>query len=198
MRVYHYTMPAQQMRGAVTALTGGRAKVPKLDGHMWVPIDDEHTYVYNWACAYSSSDPISPEFAEEWEAMNGRGKDDLVPGTFRLKKTLANDYMIDRERQRTKTFTGIIGINTQDFALQEGMGRIADRSLEHLGTTDKAIIATRQLLLEAIDDVANGKAPRGIDPAAYRSVRPYDDYVPRTAIGGSNSLPSSSRSGRRG
>jgi hypothetical protein len=95
-----------------------------------------------------------------------------------LKKTLANDYMIDRERQKTKTFTGIVGINTQDYALQEGMGQIADRSLEHLGTTDKAIIAARQLLLDAVDRVERGELPRGIDPSTYRGVRPYDDYVP--------------------
>jgi hypothetical protein len=36
-------------------------------------------------------------------------------------------------------------------------------------------------LLEAIDVVAVGNAPRGLDPAAYRNVRPYDDYVPRGA-----------------
>jgi hypothetical protein len=157
---------------------GGRAEVPKLDGHIWVPIDDEQTYVYNWACSYSSDDPITPEYAEHWESMNGRGQDDLISGTFRLKKSLANDYMIDRERQKTQTFTGIVGINTQDFALQEGMGPITDRSLEHLGTTDKAIIVTRQLLLEATDRVGTGERLRALEPATYRNIRPYDDYVP--------------------
>jgi hypothetical protein len=111
--------------------------------------------------------------------MNGRGVDDHIPGTFQLKRNQTNDYQIDRQRQKTQTFTGIIGINTQDYALQEGMGPICDRTQEHLGTSDKAIIATRQLLLEATDAVAAGEAPRGIDPGTYRSVRPYDDYVPR-------------------
>ncbi len=179
VRVYHYVMPAQQMRGSVTALTGERAKTPKLDGHIWVPIDDEHTYVYNTTWSYSDDFPITPEYAIEWESMNGRGPDDLIPGTFKLKKNLANDYLIDRERQRTKTFTGIVGINTQDYALQEGMGPITDRTHEHLGTSDKAVIAARQLLLEAIDAVASGQAPRGLNPSAYRNVRPYDDYVPK-------------------
>ena len=96
VRVYHYVMPAQQMRGGVTALTGGRAKVPKLDGHIWVPIDDETTYVYNWACSYSSDDPISPEFADDWETQNGRGPDDLIPGTFRLKNP--GERLPDRSR----------------------------------------------------------------------------------------------------
>ena len=57
------------------------------------------------------------------------------------------------------------------------MGPICDRSREHLGTSDAAIIAARQLLFEAIDTVARGERPRGVDPAAYREVRPYDDYV---------------------
>jgi phenylpropionate dioxygenase-like ring-hydroxylating dioxygenase large terminal subunit len=181
VRVYHYVMPAQQMRGSVTSLMGGRAATPKLDGHIWMPIDDEHTYVYNMAWSYSDDFPITPEYAHEWESMNGRGADDHIPGTFQLKKNLANDYMIDRQRQKTQTFTGIVGINTQDYALQEGMGPICDRTKEHLGTSDKAIIATRQLLLEATDAVAAGEAPRGVDPQAYRNVRPYDDYVPRDA-----------------
>ncbi len=179
VRVYHYVMPAQQMRGSVTSLMGGRAETPKLDGHIWVPIDDTHTNVYNMAWSYSPDYPITPEYAYEWEKMNGRAPEDHIPGTFKLKKNLANDYMIDRERQRTKTFTGIVGINTQDYALQEGMGPICDRSKEHLGTSDKAIITTRQLLLEATDAVAGGSAPRGLNPEDYRNVRPYDDYVPR-------------------
>jgi hypothetical protein len=40
------------------------------------------------------------------------------------------------------------------------MGGIADRSLERLGTTDRAIITARRLLIEAIDTIeAGGKAP---------------------------------------
>ena len=36
--------------------------------------------------------------------------------------------MIDRQVQKTRTFTGIVGTNTQDRAVQESMGRIVDRS----------------------------------------------------------------------
>ncbi|HEY4439702.1 MAG TPA: hypothetical protein VGN14_04565, partial [Candidatus Elarobacter sp.] len=77
------------------------------------------------------------------------------------------------------TFTGIKGINTQDFALQEGMGPIPDRSLERLGTTDRAIIATRQLLLEATRAVEEGAPPRGLRPESYREVRAYDRVIAR-------------------
>jgi phthalate 4,5-dioxygenase len=178
VRVYHYVMPHVQMRGSITAMEGGRAKVPKFDGHVWVPIDDEHTMVYNMLWSYDANVPMTPEYIAWWESFNGRADEDQLPG-FKPKRNLSNDYMIDRQRQKTQTFTGIIGINTQDMAVQEGMGPICDRSKEHLGTTDKAIITARQLLLEACDDVAAGKTPRGTDPTTYRAVRPYDDYVPR-------------------
>jgi phthalate 4,5-dioxygenase len=178
VRVYHYVMPAQQFRPGITGFMGRRAPFPQIDGHVWVPIDDEHTWVYNWAISYDASRPFTEEQQVKWEAPLGRGADDVLPD-FRLKANLENDFFIDRQLQKTTTFTGIKGLNTQDVALQEGMGPIADRSQEHLGSTDRAIIATRQLLVEAIDAVEAGDAPRGVDPATYRLVRPFDDFVPR-------------------
>src|SRR5665213_2591720 len=171
-------MPAVQLRGNTTAWTGHgeKVRVPKLDGHVWVPIDDEQTWVYNFQYSYDPSIPIPEDYAWEEEAKFGRGKDDVLPG-YRLKASSENDYFIDREMQRTKNYTGIRGINTQDFALQEGMGPIVDRSKERLGTSDKAIIAARQLLLEATHAVADEYAPRGAKPETYRNVRAYDGYV---------------------
>ncbi len=177
VRVYHYVMPTLQMRGTVTAFDGGRNKVPKIDGHIWVPIDDERTHVYNFMYGYDSDVPLNEEYVAQWESLCGRGKDDMVPGTFRLKQSAANDYLIDRQVQKTRTFTGIPGINTQDFALQEGMGAIVDRSKENLGTSDRAIVAMRRLLLKATRSVEKGAGAPGTDPAAYRNVRPHDDYV---------------------
>ena len=186
-------MPAQQMRGSVTALTGGRAKIPKLDGHLWVPIDDEQTYVYNWACAYSNADPISPEYAADWEAQNGRGIDDLVPGTFRLKKTLANDYMIDRERAAHENVYRHRRHQHPRLRAARGMGPISDRTNEHLGSSDKAIIATRQLLLEAIDACCgpNAARNRSRDVSRHPSVRRLRAARRRLAraIRGPNSSP---------
>jgi hypothetical protein len=178
VRAYHYLMPAQQMRGRVQRRTGGgQEAVPTINGHIWVAIDDTTTAVYNWMYSYDPAIPIDPQWAEEMETGYGRGAGDLIPGTFRLKKNMRNDYEIDRYVQKTQTFTGIVGINTQDMALQEGMGPIVDRSKEHLGTSDRAIIAMRQLLLEAIDEVERGNDPRGIDPASYRTVRAVDKMI---------------------
>ncbi len=178
VRVYHFVMPNQQMRGTVTGWFGGKRDQPKLDGHIWVPIDDTSTYVYNWCHGYDESVPISAADQEKFEASAGRGKDHFIPGTFVLNRNPGNDYRIDRQRQKTQTFTGIVGTNTQDYAMQEGMGPISDRSREHLGTSDRAIVVMRRLIKEAIDSVESGGTLRGIDPATYRDVRPYDGMVP--------------------
>jgi phenylpropionate dioxygenase-like ring-hydroxylating dioxygenase large terminal subunit len=180
VRHYHYVMPHQQMRGGINGVLG-RNDVPKLDGHLWVPIDDEQTYVYNWCYSADPAVSISEEVAEAHEHHSGRGKDDLIPGTFKLKRNPSNDYLIDREIQRTKTFTGIDGVNTQDFAIQEGMGPIVDRSQEYLGSTDRAIVTLRRMLLEAVAAVERGETPPGVDPKTHRAIRPYDGLVPAGA-----------------
>jgi phenylpropionate dioxygenase-like ring-hydroxylating dioxygenase large terminal subunit len=182
VRLYQYTLPFQQMRPNVTR-TGlyANSHIPRYDGHIWVPIDDEQTYVYNWMCGYDANAPISHEAAEAIEQGYGRGADDFIPGTFRLKANLANDYFIDRSAQKTQSFTGIKGVNTQDMALQEGMGPIADRTREHLGSSDKAVLAMRNLLNAAIRAVEQGERPCGTDPAAYRGARPHDGLIPAGA-----------------
>jgi phthalate 4,5-dioxygenase oxygenase subunit len=181
VRAYHYVMPAQQMRGRVTSRNSTSIDAhPTINGHIWVPIDDVSCWVYNWMYSYDPGIPLSREYAIAHETMYGRGPDDLISGTFRLKKNLSNDYLIDRLEQKTKTFTGITGINTQDMALQEGMGPIVDRSKEHLGTSDRAIIVMRQLLLEALNDMAAGKPIRGADPTTYSHVRAVDLVIPPT------------------
>ncbi len=181
IKYYNYIMPTMQARGGITAISGGKNPVPKIDGHIWVPIDDETCHVYNWAIGYDQSVPLTPEYMEEFSAFTGRGKDDHIPGTFKLIRNKSNDYMIDRKLQKEKTFTGITGLNTQDYALQEGMGQIVDRSKEFLGTSDKAIVAMRRLMLEAIDEVARGNMPRGSDPTTYRNVRAHDEIIPADA-----------------
>jgi phenylpropionate dioxygenase-like ring-hydroxylating dioxygenase large terminal subunit len=178
VRVYHYVMPFQQMRGDVTDDAGGRSKVPKIDGHFWVPIDDYQTITWSWMYGYDKTVPITPEFAEQDEKRAGRGRDDFVPGTFKLLSNLSNDHRIDRQLQKTTTFTGITGVQTQDVAIQEGMGAIVDRSKEFLVPTDKAVIAMRRMMLEATYAVERGEKPPGLDPDSYRTVRPHDSVVP--------------------
>ena len=177
VRVYHYFMPFHQVRAQVIYWDGSATKVPRNFGHMWMPIDDKTTFVYNWHYACNPGPELTPELIEHHEKEFGRGEENSIPGTFRPKRNQSNDYLVDRQIQKTQTFTGITGVNTQDFALQECMGPICDRSKEFLGTSDKAIVAMRRLLLEAISINEKGGDPRGLDPSAYKRARAYDQVV---------------------
>jgi hypothetical protein len=178
VRIYQYVMPVTQIRGRIAPVRGENAppRVPLINGHFWVPIDDVTVSVINFSYSADPAIPLDREFALEADISYGRGPDDLLPD-LRLKRNSSNDFLIDRDVQKTRTFTGIDGVNTQDAAVQEGMGPIVDRSEEHLGSTDRAIIAMRRLLLEAVRTVEAGGMPKGVDPVSYRGVRAVDHYA---------------------
>ena len=48
------------------------------------------------------------------------------------------------------------------------MGAIADRTAEHLGVSDTAIIQIRRLLIRTLEDMARGATPPGLAPESYR------------------------------
>jgi hypothetical protein len=184
VRVYQYVMPATQIRGRIAPVRGENAppKIPLINGHIWVPVDDVTVSVLNFSYSADPEIPLDSDFAREAEISYGRVPEDLLPD-LRLKRNRSNDFLIDREVQRTQTFTGITGVNTQDVAVQEGMGPIVDRSEEHLGSTDRAVVTMRRLLLEAVRTVEAGGAPKGTDPSTYRTMRAvYHDADSESAI----------------
>ena len=177
IRMYQFVLPFHQFRPSQIAKADGtRAKIPQNRGHMWVPMDDENTMVFNWIYATDEDKPFTPASIRKYEDNAGRGPNG--ESTIR-RRTKANDWLIDREVQRTKTFTGIEGLNTQDLAAQESMGPIVDRTREHLGSTDKAIITLRRIMLDVINDFQQGIEPAGVDPNTYRNVRAADMIVPK-------------------
>ncbi len=146
--------------------------------HVWVPIDDENTM--NYCIEYTHDRPL--EAADLGDSRDGEFiHPELVPGSERPVANKDNDYLIDRDLQKSGTsYTGIKGIGRQDAALQESMGPLADRSIEHLGVSDMVIIRLRQLLLQTLKDFENGAADLpGLDPRAYR-VRSGRFTVPKS------------------
>jgi phthalate 4,5-dioxygenase len=171
IRTYQFILPFHQIRPSKT-----ERGVSSVAGHIWVPMDDEHTMVFNWE--YTADQPLSDE--DRTEARLGNGPLDVDQTTFRCRKNRDNDYLLDRAVQKTETFTGIDGVNVQDRAIQESMGAIVDRSREHLGPADKAIIQARRLLLQAVRTVQDGGTPRGIKPTYY-ALRAAEGVLPRDA-----------------
>src|SRR5699024_392803 len=63
----------------------------------------------------------------------------------------SNDYLVNREIQGENRTTGIHGVNDQDRAMQEGMGRILDRSKERLVSADLSIMVARKKILSFLE-----------------------------------------------
>jgi phenylpropionate dioxygenase-like ring-hydroxylating dioxygenase large terminal subunit len=150
----------------------------------WVPLDDEHTWVYR--IMYNPWRPISDH--EKWQ-YNNTGVMMLnvenVTGTYLPARNRSNDYLIDRVLQRNYSYSGIKGTNAQDAAAIENQGPtpIADRTQEHLGSGDTGIRRMRARMLKELGDFQKGIEPIAALKGALYRVRPItvtlpDDGVP--------------------
>jgi phenylpropionate dioxygenase-like ring-hydroxylating dioxygenase large terminal subunit len=140
-----------------------------------VPMDDHHTLI--WQASVGRGRPGSGL------NVSGAASLRLLPNTsdwfgrFRTQQNIDNDFLIDREVQRSNEgpngYTGIQGIPPQDAAMTVSMGPIYDRSQEHLGTSDMMVIRVRRRLLAAARALAeHGITAPGVDnPEATRELR---------------------------
>jgi phthalate 4,5-dioxygenase len=134
----------------------------------WVPMDDTHTMYFNFAWTKRTA-PLRT--TKDGTTIPGlEFVHDYLPNTtdwlgrWRLAMNATNDYGIDREAQRTTSFTGITGITLQDQFVTESMGEIVDRTFEHLTPGDAMIVRTRKRLLKAATALeTNGTVPPGVD-----------------------------------
>jgi len=168
-----FVMPFHQIRSSFVA---GVIQESMVEGHMWVPMDDDNCMVYNWMYAFGDR-ALEKGHLEHIEEARGRGGEEQT-ADFRKTRNKDNTWLIDREVQKYETYTGIEGINTQDHAITESMGPIVDRTEEHLGTTDRAIIAGRHLLMQAARRAGEGGELPGIKPT-YTSIRAMGRVLPR-------------------
>jgi hypothetical protein len=137
-----------------------------LGAHMWVPIDDQNTM--NYCIEYAPDRPLRDDEMERSRTWHGIHAENF-PDSDRALLNRGNDYGIDRELQRSgNSYTGIKGIGMQDCSIQESMGPIADRTLEHLGRSDTVIVRLRRLLLRTLRDLDSGAPLPGRDPRSYR------------------------------
>ena len=109
-----------------------------------VPVDDENCYWY--AIFTSFTGPVNKQQMREqrlelYELPN-----------YTSRKNKRNNYGYNVQEQATETYTGMgMDINVHDQWAVESQGPIQDRTREHLGTTDKGIIAFRKMLVKAIE-----------------------------------------------
>jgi hypothetical protein len=138
---------------------------------MHVPVDDTHTYWY--AVFTSFSNPVDKDTMRN-QRLTAVNLPNYIP-----KSGQHNHWGFNPEEQMTRTFLGMgeDDINVHDQWACESMGAIQNRTREHLGTTDKVIIANRRMLAKAIDDAAAGSLPPGFANQATASTRFGPDTV---------------------
>jgi phthalate 4,5-dioxygenase oxygenase subunit len=131
------------------------------------PIDDEH--MQGFTVTWHPDRPLTEGERAQIQSWTGVHTE-VDPRTFQPLRNKSNDYLVDRALQRSgRSYTGIRGIREEDLAVQEGMGPIYDRTSEHLGSSDLAVIAMRRRLLEAVGALAE----RGEMPYEARNVDAY-------------------------
>jgi phthalate 4,5-dioxygenase oxygenase subunit len=125
-------------------------------GYSWVPIDDESCWIYVYA--WHPDRPISAEERAKFE-KGGYGQFAALGPGFVPLRNRKNDYLIDREEQKHRSFTGVRGIAEQDAMAQESQGLIVDRTREHLSPTDVGIVRFRRMMLEGAKALREGREP---------------------------------------
>ncbi len=153
----------------------------KKGGGARVPMDDEHTMNIFMSVRRNMAN-IGPTNVINEPLPNTTD----WYGRFRQRQNLSNDFLIDRDLQRTGEgnagYTGIHGLVMQDGAMTGSMGGIYDRGKEHLSSADAMVIRVRRRLIAAVKAyVQSGATPPGVDdPEAYR-VRSGGVFLPKGA-----------------
>ena len=116
--------------------------------HLYVPLDDTRAWRYD--LGFRTDRVVRPD------EVHRRAQ---IGNDYRRVRTQANHYLQDRELQRTVSYTGIEDFLNHDACCTETMGSIYDRSQEHLGASDAAVIATRLYLIDAVRALQAGWEP---------------------------------------
>jgi len=120
---------------------------------MLVPIDDVNTMFY-WIAWHP--DPKKGISQAAWRKFCAATVGEDIDEHFMKKRTLVNRYLQDRQAMKRGDFTGIEGIPTQDMAMWESMGPIADRSKDHPGSSDVAVVQFRRMMMSAAKKFSEG------------------------------------------
>jgi phthalate 4,5-dioxygenase oxygenase subunit len=178
-RITQFVMPCYGMFPA-----GQDGNVPL---HIWVPIDDQNTLSWglDWHPLRAYTDAERDRSSPAFLANTGGGAEYLTAtsrahGAWYTVANSRNDYLQDREKQRTETFSGIPTVALQDTAVTESMGPIFQRDQEHLGTSDLMIIRTRARLLGIANALRDrGEPPPGAGRPEMFRVRSCSVFLPR-------------------
>jgi phthalate 4,5-dioxygenase oxygenase subunit len=144
----------------------GVARPGHYSANMRVPIDNTSMMFFRlrW-----SLNPMTNEDMQEYK-FGGYTHPEMIPGTWKTRANLSNDYEVDRLAQKHYSYTGIRTFPLQDIAMMEDQwGPLADRRKEHLTSMDYQIIYLRRRLLRTARALQQGTEPQEPwQPESYR------------------------------
>src|SRR5579862_56575 len=115
-----------------------------------VPVDDRGCYWYSIFTSFTT--PVDKKTMREQRLKTYPAPD------YKPIHNRANGWGFNPEQQRKATYTGMgFDINIHDQFACESPGRIADRTREHLGSSDRGILLYRRLLQDALQKTAAGE-----------------------------------------
>jgi 5,5'-dehydrodivanillate O-demethylase len=107
-----------------------------------VPVDDTNTLSVTWHYSHvpTEREPYVQDSIPSWEGP--------------IRDSLTGGWVTSH-------------VMNQDFVAWVGQGAIADRTKEHLGSSDRGVILMRKRFLDDMDAIERGEDPKGIvrDPA---------------------------------
>jgi phthalate 4,5-dioxygenase oxygenase subunit len=127
-------------------------------------------------------DPAKGISQEAWRRFCAATVGVDLDENYRKKRNLENRYLQDREAMKRGDFTGIQGIPTQDMAMWESMGAIAERSRDKPGTSDVAVVQFRRMMVAAAKKVQEGGPAIGTtEPRIpHLKLASFEGVVPKT------------------
>jgi phthalate 4,5-dioxygenase oxygenase subunit len=154
----------------------------------WVPVDDEHTMIFNIDLFRGQGKDTAMRY-KDGSIVGGLARPlEYLPndptdwrGRWRSALNGSNDYGRSEQNIADGAYIGVKGIPLQDQAIIESMGKIVDRSLEHLASSDRMVMVTRRALLAAAREFEKtGKLPEVLfNPQLSRAARGGDMVVPK-------------------
>lgn len=155
-KISHFVFPAHNR------VTGARVgRTPAHNMFFRVPVDDTHSNGF-FVNFFPGVDPAA-----------------LTPEDLRPLRVRSDPHIYERVDDG---WWGIIS-RDQDRMAVETQGEIADRTVEHLASSDRAVLLLRDMVRQAIEDVRLGRDPIGVlrDPAANEYIT-FDATQEKIAI----------------
>lgn len=125
-------------------------------GYTFVPIDDQTCWIYTYV--WNPERPLTAP--ERKQLQEGYGVVAQVDENYIPVRNINNQYLLDREDQKNRTYTGVKGVAEQDAMVQESQGPIVDRTREHLTATDAAIVRFRRVMIAGVRSLTDGVEPK--------------------------------------